>query len=652
MRKLLLYFLLCFFLLVNAQQSKEVHQKYRDSIASEIKNILSDSLRADRYYIESNYAMRRLNDLKLGRSYLNSAFFYSKKANYKDLEAKCQFTYGVLERVEGNYQKALEHLDKNIRYFENDSTLKAYALFQVGVIHNEIGDFENSLKTYLDILEIFETKKDSFAMASTLNSIAVVHGEMNQNEKAIENFKKALVIFEKLNHKQEISNTLMNIGAMYSSVKDQSKSRAYLQKSLAIARELNDVRATTLALQALGKSYLKDEPQIAFKYLYQAEQLLKTTNLSSVQISVFRDLGHYYKSKKNYAQAKKYYQNALQIANNTKELIHQKELSKCLSDIYMELNDFDKAYKYQNQYIAFKDSIFNTEKVKAINLLQIQFESEKKDKELAEQQLVIEKKETELTKKKSQNTFMTALAALFFVTAIMGWFVYNQRQKRKNQEILTLKREQQVKTLEALIKGEENERFRIAKELHDGVNGDLSAIKYKLSSLMEINNKVIKEAITMIDASCKQVRAISHDLVPPSLENFNLVEATQVYCNNINTSNPYIKIVFQHLGKELELSKKSEINIFRIIQELVTNSIKHAKASIINVQISNHNNNIQVTVEDNGIGFNKEEALSKGIGLKNVLSRVEYLNAKMDLISNKKGTSYTIDIDKDQINED
>ncbi|WP_338359916.1 tetratricopeptide repeat-containing sensor histidine kinase [Yeosuana marina] len=637
--------------MITAQQSKEVHQKYRDSIASEIKTIKSDSLRADRYYIESNYAMRILNDLQLGRSYIDSAFYYSKQANHKDLEAKCHFMYGVLERVEGNYQKALEHLDKNIRYFENDSTLKAYALFQVGVIHNEVGDFENSLKTYLEILEIFETKKDSFAIASTFNSIAVVHGEMNQNKKAIENFKKALVLFEKLDNKQEISNTLMNLGEMYSIEEDKSKSREYLQKSLAIAREVNDVRAMILALQTLGKSYLNDQSQMAFRYLSEAEELLKTTNLPSAKTSVFRDLGHYYKSKKNYAQAIKYYKNALQIANNTKELINQKELNKCLSDIYNELNDFEKAFIYKNQYIAFKDSIFNKEKVKAINLLQIQFETEKKDKELAEQQLVLEQKETELIKKKSQNTFMTVLAALFFVTAIMGWFVYHQRQKRKNQEILTLKREHQIKALEALIEGEENERFRIAKELHDGVNGDLSVIKYKLSSLLEMNNNVIKEAIAMIDDSCKQVRAISHDLVPPSLENFNLVEATEVYCSNLNETNLSTEIVFQNLGDDINLSKKDEINIFRIIQELVTNSLKHANSTKINAQISNRNNHIQITIEDDGVGFNKDEVMSKGIGLSNVQSRIEYLNASMDLISNKNGTSYTIDIDKEQLNE-
>ena len=246
---------------------------------------------------------------------------------------------------------------------------------------------------------------------------------------------------------------------------------------------------------------------------------------------------------------------------------------------------------------------------------------------------------------------MTATAIVLLITSILLFLFFKQRQKRKTQEILTLKREHQVKTLEALIEGEENERFRIAKELHDGVNGDLSAIKYKLSSLLGMNNKVITEAIAMIDDSCKQVRAISHDLVPPSLENFNLVEATEIYCTNLNDTNTETEVEFQHLGDPIEVAKKVEINMFRIIQELVNNSIKHAKSSMINVQISNRKQHIQITVEDNGIGFNKDDVRTNGIGLKNVRSRVDYLNASMDLISNTNGTSYTIDIDIDQLND-
>jgi signal transduction histidine kinase len=245
---------------------------------------------------------------------------------------------------------------------------------------------------------------------------------------------------------------------------------------------------------------------------------------------------------------------------------------------------------------------------------------------------------------------MASGALLLLVSSILLWFLYQQRQKRKNQEIISLKREHQINTLESLMEGEEKERFRIAKELHDGVNGDLSAIKYKLSSLLDMNNIVIKEAITMIDSSCQQVRAISHNLVPPSLEKFNLIEASQDYCSNLDAVQG-VHIMFQHLGETITIPKKAEVNIFRIIQELVNNSIKHAQAKEINVQISCHEKNIQVTVEDDGIGYLIAENNSTGIGLKNINSRIDYLQATIDVVSNKQGTSTTIEIDTTKLND-
>jgi signal transduction histidine kinase len=264
--------------------------------------------------------------------------------------------------------------------------------------------------------------------------------------------------------------------------------------------------------------------------------------------------------------------------------------------------------------------------------------------------LQLQQKKNELQKADIQNKYFSGISLLFLMVSILLFILYKQYRKQKDKEIISLKREQQVKTLESLILGEEKERFRIAKELHDGVNGDLSAIKYKLTSLLEKNNIVINEAVEMIDKSCEHVRAISHNLIPPSLEKFNLIEAVDDYCASANDIHEP-EITFQHIGKEVNIPKKVEVNIFRIIQEIITNSIKHAKATEINVQVSNQNNNLQITIEDNGVGFNKDKVSGDGIGLKNIQSRVDYLNASLDLVSNNKGTSYTIEIDTSKLND-
>ena len=181
--------------------------------------------------------------------------------------------------------------------------------------------------------------------------------------------------------------------------------------------------------------------------------------------------------------------------------------------------------------------------------------------------------------------------------------------------------------------------------MHDGVNGDLSAIKFKLSALSDKENPAIGEAVAMIDDSCKQVRAISHNLVPPSLENFNLVEALEEYIENTNSIHEP-EIDFQHLGEHPRLSKNAEINIFRIVQELVVNALKHAEAQQINVQLSCREEEIQLTVEDDGKGFDTSAQNKSGIGLSNIQSRVDYLQADKDVLSNQEGTSYTLSMNK------
>ncbi|MEE9349591.1 MAG: sensor histidine kinase [Flavobacteriaceae bacterium] len=301
--------------------------------------------------------------------------------------------------------------------------------------------------------------------------------------------------------------------------------------------------------------------------------------------------------------------------------------------------NFKKSFKNQSAYLAISKKINDRQKLYAFYDLDTKYQTAKKDQEIAKQNLKLQKQHT-------QNNYMKGIALFLLLSSILTWLFFKQRQKRKNQEIVTLKREHQIKTLETLIEGEEKERYRIAKELHDGVNGDLSAIKYKLSSLLEMNNNVINEAITMIDNSCNQVRAISHNLVPPSLENFNLLETVEDYCQKLDDLHTQ-KITFQHLGDDIvNLSKKEEINSYRIIQELVSNSLKHANATSIDVQLSCRNNSLQITVEDNGIGFDEKLKTGDGIGLSNIQSRVAYLNATVDFISNKQGTSYTIEIDK------
>lgn len=556
-------------------------------------------------------------------------------------------------------------------------------------IAREKGELDSS-KYYLQIAKQYvsdSTKKKS--MFYYYNQKSILNENKARLDSSIYYVFKRIAITDSANH-YALNNAYSRLAELFYNVADTTKSLLYIHKSLnEISKskrplEISELKTLMIKLKVLLKQKRREEAilltdkiiQKASKkersdFIVGAKTLISKSNFNNATIKTDRLVLHdsiikgkklspsvftrFYLTQLNQNLKLKNYAKAQQILKildtdvfNVQGIEIKKEYYNLSSKYYDEVGNYKKSLEANKNYQNVVNEINNRQKVYDVYALEAKYNITKKDKELAEKQLEIKDKETELEKKKAQNAIFTGLSAVLLIGSVLSWFLYKQRQKRIQQELLTVKREQQVKTLESLMEGEENERLRIAKELHDGINVDLSTIKYKLSSLLEKNDEVINETVAMIDKSCQQVRAISHNLVPPSLKNFSLVEAIEDYCTTMN-SIYHPKISFYKLGDNFNLSQKAEINIFRIIQELVNNSIKHADATEVDVQISYRNNNLQLTIEDNGIGFNTNNTNGHGIGLKSVRSRVTYLSGKLDLNSNEKGTSYTIDINTKKI---
>ena len=230
--------------------------------------------------------------------------------------------------------------------------------------------------------------------------------------------------------------------------------------------------------------------------------------------------------------------------------------------------------------------------------------------------------------------------------------IINDEKNRVRNLITIHKHEQEISKLEGLMEGEENERKRIAEELHDGIAGDLLAIKFNLSNInaateSPVNVGVLKEVSQIIDNSCVQIREISHNLSPSSITNFGLLQTVENLCKKVESVYK-IKVNFNFSGDEININKNVETHIYRIIQELVNNVVKHSQASIADVSINYKKPQITISVQDNGRGFSEEQT-SNGIGLSNIDSRIRFLNAKIKKDSHKHGTLFTISINLDDI---
>ena len=230
----------------------------------------------------------------------------------------------------------------------------------------------------------------------------------------------------------------------------------------------------------------------------------------------------------------------------------------------------------------------------------------------------------------------------------------NEERNRVNITVTRHRHQQQISKLQGLLEGEEKERKRMAEELHDGIAGDLSAIKYNLAYLT-LNNKypeneeVLRDVTQIIDKSCIQIREISHNLSPSTITNFGLITALQNFCMKIE--NIYgIPISFTSTGERIELDKVIETHIYRIVQELVNNIIKHSEAKNAEVTITHRHPHITVAVKDDGKGFEMRRN-NKGIGFGNIDSRIRFMNAKFSKLETENGSGFLIEINIDHLPE-
>jgi signal transduction histidine kinase len=247
--------------------------------------------------------------------------------------------------------------------------------------------------------------------------------------------------------------------------------------------------------------------------------------------------------------------------------------------------------------------------------------------------------------------------AALLITGFLGYRNFRHRHQLSKQQhqlhrqqIRELEMDKQLIAVDSMLKGQEDERSRLAKDLHDGLGGLLSGVKFSLSNMKEnlfLNPDsmvVFERSLDMLDTSIKELRRVAHNMMPEMLTKFGLDEALKEYCNNVNATK-LLTVKYQSLGMGARQEKATEIIVYRIVQELVTNILKHASASEAFIQVIRDNDRLNIVVDDNGRGFDIS-ALEKsgGAGWTNIRSRVEYLKGQMDLHSEPgKGTLVNIE---------
>jgi signal transduction histidine kinase len=248
---------------------------------------------------------------------------------------------------------------------------------------------------------------------------------------------------------------------------------------------------------------------------------------------------------------------------------------------------------------------------------------------------------------------------IFFILSFIAFVVYYQRKQfgleiKQKEEKQIIELEFQRKLLENSMEVQEIERRRLAKDLHDEVGALLSVLKMGNNQLVKKDiedskiNNLIQNNKELIDESISMVRSISKDLVPQTLENFGLIHAIEEFLSKIErSSNIEFSFLHKNISEKDRFSSKIELSVFRIIQELANNALKHAKATKIDLILNFESNKLFLVFSDNGVGFSMEDAMKNpngGLGLRNLESRLSIINGRLKVLNPESGARFEIEI--------
>ncbi len=636
-----------------------------DSMENDLKHPKDDTAKITLLYNLSleYYAY----DTVKGMQYLERGYALAKKmnflfqiANYYEMHAKLL--------ISQNRSDVTPLLDTAIVYYEKNAARKISAAdiqqsklsiatcqSQKGLIMVGRGKYKEAISLYLSAMEAWKASDEigkNEAIANYYGSISTIYFELNQPEKALE-YDVAAIPYRLLDKNDEmlamsylyVSDDLVLLSRLDSAM-------YYIEKARPLTEKVNTSKLNYHFFSRMGKICRnKKEYDKSVVYYLKAlkEATIRGDQHNIGQVGRFIAECYYQSGKPD--SARKYLLAALPVISSGNYLKEKLEILKDLVQVEDTSKHIAAAYGYLKQVEALNDSLKTNESKTAVAEIENKYQAAQKEKEI----LQLEKdKEIQSLSIKQQSTLNYILVGSLAAVLLLGVLLYrNYRQKQllQQQKIIELEKDRQLMAVDAMLKGQEEERSRLAKDLHDGLGGMLSGVKYSLNNMKDNlivtpdNMAVFERSLDMIDTSIKELRRVAHNMMPEMLTKFGLNEALKEYCNNVNATQ-LLKVKYQSFGMDNRLDSSVEIIIYRVVQELLNNILKHAGASETLVQLIREGGRLNILVEDNGKGF--DTALleqSKGAGWTNIQSRVDYLKGRLDIQSEiGMGTSVTIEL--------
>jgi two-component system NarL family sensor kinase len=640
-------FLIPFFQFVNGQNPALV-----DSLEKVIKTSQIDTVKVDA--LNKLAWQYRASDSTKAFQYLNQA---------EKLALECGDTLGYILSLNERgvvYKNRIE-LDKANYYydlaFEKAKEAKSMQMM-ASVLNNKASvmrmqrNMTGAIAKYYQALKLYQSENNYYGMGAAYNNLAEVFSMLGQMDKSRAYLLKTLSIRNKIDKEDNfiVANALRNLGFAAYFENKYSLSINYFEQALAIFKENKDSVGIGDVLVKIGNSLVESGNAKKGKTLIEEGYKMGLEQNSYLVITLAKEsLAQAEWKEKNYSKAIQLLYETIELAKNAGDRNPIMESYEMLAMIYAEKGDFKEGFELQKKFAAVKDSIFSAENRSTLTEMEVKYNTEKKELENLKLKKTTTEQELKIARK---NIFLGLVVALLLISGLVFTLIYTRNKSKQkalmDAEILKVQ-EQKNK---AIIEAEERERIRIAKDLHDGVGQMVSALKLQMSSLetgvefkSEEERNRYNDMIAFVDETVKEVRSVSHSMMPNALIRSGLSSAVREFVQRISSTDK-LKVDLEIVGLNDRLEQTTETVLFRVLQEIVSNIVKHANANHVTIQLIRHDHEITLMVEDNGKGFDTSKIQEfEGIGLKNLFSRVEFLNGTIHFDSNPgRGTTVTVDI--------
>lgn len=574
------------------------------------------------------------------------------------------YDYGIIKAEIGLGNVAINNGAYNdaLNYYTNaiDKCKSAKAKVLLTTLHNNIGNiytlkgnYEKSTEQYELALACVERYGSELALETIYNNLSIALNKLNRPMRSLFYLDKAEKLALENSNYYTLADIYNNKGSAYVELKNTERSAAFFNDAILISKKYGYQNTLYSALVNLGIHYLNENRiKEAISKFEEADRVDATINSYYRNLKILASGAAYLKDG-NLDKAKPLLSESLNQAIALGNLRDQVTTHTLLAELYSTQGDFKKAFEHRSTELLLFDSLKKKETSYMVSEMEAKYNATLKDKELSKKHLTISRQSAALAMKNRWITGGVICLVIIIVLAFLQGRNFRHRQKLKNEQLKLLEQQQKNLEMKSILDGAEKERIRLSREIHDSIMVQFSVVKMNLSIYAGTNPQQLTPdklvpIVKQLDEATDNLRRTAHNLMPDRLIEDGLVEAVFYFCNNLQKGVP-ISICFQPIGVIPLLPTLFELSLYRIIQELVQNIIKHAAATEAIVQLSCEDDLLSITVEDNGRGMsNNTEDL--GLGLKSIEARVNEFSGRFTIDTTPNvGTTVHLEFSVDAI---